>query len=93
MTLDEFRRNKPLVEWAQKVQGHKFWSELMDALLSVHPKEELDPRKGVPETDRSIELGKIMGYDSYHNNLKLATKVVDDDATDFVQATFEPPKN
>lgn len=89
MTIDQFRKDKVLVQWLNQLLGEHQFQTLMAALDEGHPRHYRENIKGLPESDNSVKLGVIYGYDEYRNNLmSCATFAVE---LEPLQSTFAKP--
>jgi len=89
MTIDQFRKNRELVQWFNVMLADGRFRLLMEALDEGHPRHYRENIKGLPESDNSVKLGVIYGYDEYKNNLlSCATFAVE---LKPLESTFDKP--
>lgn len=69
MTIDQFRKDRELVQWLNSLLSQERFRLLLEALDEGHPRHYRENIKGLPESDNSVKLGVIYGYDEYRNNL------------------------
>lgn len=90
MTIDQFRKDKELVQWLNSLLSQERFRLLLDALDEGHPRHYRENIKGLPASDNSVKLGVIYGYDEYRNNLmSCATFAVE---VEPLQSTFAKPE-
>jgi hypothetical protein len=90
MTIDQFRKDRELVQWLNSLLGQERFRVLLDALDEGHPRHYRENIKGLPESDNSVKLGVIYGYDEFRNNLmSCATFAVEIEP---LQSTFTKPE-
>lgn len=89
MTLKEFRSNPSLVEYAASLMADPRFQQLLAVLDGEHPKNYRTLARGLPETDHTLMLGRVFGYDEYRNNLAAAAVLEGPQAVPLM-ATFEP---
>lgn len=90
MTLDEFRSDEDLVSWAAKLYSSQRFRVLMEAISESHPKNYRADKPGLPESDHSLKLGRIYGYDECLNNLATAA-IFKQREDEMPEATFGAP--
>lgn len=90
MTIDQFRKDRVLVNWLNQLLGDDKFQALLTALDEGHPRHYRENIKGLPESDNSVKLGVIYGYDEYKNNLmSCATFAVEPKP---LESTFAKPE-
>lgn len=91
MTIDQFRKDRELVQWFNSLLSQERFRLLLDAIDEGHPRHYRENIKGLPESDNSVKLGVIYGYDEYRNNLmSCATFAVE---VEPLQSTFAKPES
>lgn len=90
MTIEQFRKDRELVQWFNSLLSQERFRLLLDALDEGHPRHYRENIKGLPESDNSVKLGVIYGYDEYKNNLmSCATFAVEPKP---LESTFAKPE-
>jgi len=90
MTIDQFRKDRELVQWFNSLLSQERFRLLIEALDEGHPRHYRENIKGLPESDNSVKLGVIYGYDEFKNNLmSCATFAVEIEP---LQSTFAKPE-
>lgn len=90
MTLDEFRNNKKLRDWAIQLFQSQEWIALMSAMERAHIRHSQLPILGADEVDCAKKLGMNDGFDLYQNTL-LSAALTPMTVTELPSATFTDP--
>ena len=89
-TIEQWRANTGLVDWARKIQASGEWSIFWEMLQQEHAKSYgLSPGAENP-TACTRQLGRIEGYDMALALIESAA--VDLEAKPLLEATFENPE-
>lgn len=89
--IDDWRRNKGLVEASRTFLLSRSGQVLLDMLQNESPMELSTPEIGVSSDDRAFRLAKIEGYQLCLRRLALSA-VPDTQPDEPLVETFEPPE-
>jgi hypothetical protein len=88
MNLEQFRKNKQLVGWAKSLFATENFKLLIEALCDSHPKNYRVKGEHIGD-NAHYKLGRIDGYDEFHNNLDSAA--IPEIAPENISSTFDKP--